>query len=112
MPIYDLGLDADGAPFYAMKWVRGRSLHDLIDDRITLDDRLALLPHVLAIADALAYAHAVGVLHRDLKPANVLVGDFGETIVIDWGLALELEVPEPAPVAAAPGAPSASRPRS
>ncbi len=92
VPIYDLGLDGDGAPFYAMKWVEGRSLHDLIDDRPSLDDRLALLPHVQAIADAIAYAHAVGVIHRDLKPANVLVGDFGETIVIDWGLALEAGV--------------------
>jgi hypothetical protein len=89
VPIYDLGLDPEGAPFYAMKWVEGRSLHDLIDERATLDERLALLPHVIAIADALAYAHAVGVIHRDLKPANVLVGAYGETIVIDWGLALE-----------------------
>ena len=100
VPIYDLGLDADGAPFYAMKWVEGRSLHDLIEARPTLDERLALVPHVIAIADALAYAHAVGVIHRDLKPANVLVGDFGETIVIDWGLALEAGAVD-APVAAA-----------
>ena len=102
VPIYDLGLDADGAPFYAMKWVEGRSLHDLIEARPTLDERLALVPHVIAIADALAYAHAVGVIHRDLKPANVLVGDFGETIVIDWGLALEAGAVDPPRADAAP----------
>jgi|GEM_PF-2868809 len=97
VPIYDLGLDAHGAPFYVMKWVLGRTLHDLIEDRPLLDDRLALLPNAIAITDALAYAHNAGVVHRDLKPANVLVGDFGETIVIDWGLALELDSPDDAP---------------
>ena len=94
VPIYDLGLDADGAPFYVMKWVLGRSLHELIEDRPTLDDRLALLPHAIAITDALAYAHNAGVVHRDLKPANVQIGDYGETIVIDWGLAVDLDAPE------------------
>ena len=80
VPIYDLGLDADGAPFYAMKWVEGRSLHDLIEAKATLEERVGLVPHVIAIADALAYAHAVGVIHRDLKPANVLVDNFNKTI--------------------------------
>src|SRR5438876_978392 len=54
------------------------------------DGRLGLVPHVLAVAEAVAYAHSEGVIHRDLKPANVMVGEFGETVVVDWGLAKDL----------------------
>ncbi len=91
VPVYEVGQWPDGAPFYAMKLVEGRSLDRVIADAITEDDRLALLPHMVAVADAIAYAHDRGYLHRDLKPANVLVGDFGETVVIDWGLAKRIE---------------------
>ncbi len=90
VPVYEAGRWPGGEPFYAMKLVSGRSLADVIAERTTLEERLALLPHVLAVAEAIAYAHTERIIHRDLKPANVLVGDFGETVVIDWGLAKDL----------------------
>jgi WD40 repeat protein len=90
VPVYEAGRWPGGEPFYAMKLVSGRSLADVIAERTTLEARLALLPHVLAVAEAIAYAHTERIIHRDLKPANVLVGDFGETVVIDWGLAKDL----------------------
>jgi WD40 repeat protein/tRNA A-37 threonylcarbamoyl transferase component Bud32 len=90
VPIHEIGRWPSGEPFYAMKLVSGRSLREVIRASETLDDRLALLPNAIAVADAIAYAHSVGVLHRDLKPANVLVGAFGETVVIDWGLAKDV----------------------
>jgi WD40 repeat protein len=73
-----------------MKLVSGRPLRDLIAERTTVDQRIGLLHHVIAVADAIAYAHGRNIIHRDLKPANVIVGDFGETVVIDWGLAKDL----------------------
>jgi WD40 repeat protein len=90
VPIYDAGRWTTGEPFYAMKLVSGRSLADVIAEKKTLQERLALLPHVLAVAEAIAYAHTERIIHRDLKPANVLVGEFGETVVVDWGLAKDL----------------------
>src|SRR5262245_25193950 len=73
-----------------MKLVRGRPLAAVIDEAKDLARRLGLVPTVLAVCDAVAYAHSERVVHRDLKPQNVLVGEFGETVVIDWGLAKEL----------------------
>ncbi|MCX5742369.1 MAG: serine/threonine-protein kinase, partial [Proteobacteria bacterium] len=87
VPLYDAGIGTDGRPFYVMRRVSGRPLDELLARAKRLDERLVLLPAVLAAIDAIAHAHKRGVIHRDLKPANILVGDLGETVVIDWGLA-------------------------
>jgi serine/threonine protein kinase len=86
VPIYDAGVLEDGQPFYAMRHVPGASLEQAVAE---CEDgkRLGLLVPVLAAAEAVAYAHTRGIIHRDLKPSNILVGPFGETVVIDWGLA-------------------------
>jgi eukaryotic-like serine/threonine-protein kinase len=96
VPVHDLGRWPSGQPFYAMKLVSGRSLHEVIAATPALDGRLALLPSVIAVADAIAYAHSERIIHRDLKPANVVLGEFGETVVIDWGLAKQLGEPDDA----------------
>ncbi|WP_428264080.1 WD40 repeat domain-containing serine/threonine protein kinase [Haliangium sp.] len=90
VPVYEAGTWADGTPFYAMKLVEGESLARLLGRTASLDERLPLLPHLIDAADALAYAHSHRIVHRDLKPANLIIGAFGETMVIDWGLAKDL----------------------
>ena len=95
VPVYQAGRWPSGEPFYAMKLVSGRPLDRVIADARTLEERLALLPTITAAVDAIAYAHSRRVVHRDLKPANVLVGDFGEIVVIDWGLAKDLDDDSP-----------------
>ncbi|HLL81291.1 MAG TPA: protein kinase, partial [Longimicrobium sp.] len=100
VPVYEAGRWHSGEPFYAMKLVSGRSLADVIGATPTLRERLALLPHALAVAEAMAFAHSKRIIHRDLKPANILVGEFGETVVIDWGLAKELTDAQEAAAAA------------
>ena len=72
-----------------MRRVQGRSLAEVIAELPGLGDRLALLPNLTIVAEALAYAHSRGVIHRDVTPANILVGAFGETVLIDWGLAAD-----------------------
>ena len=83
VPVHDAGALPDGRVFYAMKFVEGRIL-DHLDARNTLFDRLRIFQR---ICDTVAFAHARGVLHRDLKPGNVMVGPFGEVLVMDWGVA-------------------------
>ncbi len=122
VPVHDVGHTAEGRAFYAMRLVRGRTLAAAL--AASPDDLAARLRHVrtlLAVADAVAFAHARGVVHRDLKPANILVGEFGETQVMDWGVARVLGRAEPvetgrvgaggapAPLTAVPG-PEASDP--
>jgi eukaryotic-like serine/threonine-protein kinase len=94
IPIHDLGRWESGSPFYTMKLVSGRSLDKVIDEKKTFAQRLSLLPHALAVCEAVAYAHTQKIIHRDLKPANILVGSFGETVVIDWGIAKDLTNPQ------------------
>jgi len=105
VPVHDVGRHPGGGPFYAMKFVSGRSLKDAIADASSLEERLRLLPSVLAVAEAMAYAHSRSVVHRDLKPSNVVLGEFGETVVIDWGLAKELGHPDSDAPRAQTGAP-------
>src|SRR5262249_25468758 len=95
--LYEAARWPSGEPFLALKLVVGRSLADVIAATPDLKARLGLLPHLIAVVEALAYAHARGIIHRDLKPANVLVGDFGESVVIDWGLAKDLGAADATP---------------
>jgi serine/threonine-protein kinase len=105
IPVYGLGHYADGRPFYAMRFIQGDSLKDAIehfhrDDGPGRDpgERVLafreLLGRFVDVCNALAYAHSRGVLHRDLKPGNVLLGPYGETLLVDWGLAKLVAPPE------------------
>ena len=91
VPVYRAGFHPDGTPYYTMRLLAGRSLHDAVSVCVTLDDRLRLVHHVMNAAAAISFAHDQGVLHRDVKPANIMVGSLGETVVADWGLALTFE---------------------
>jgi len=84
VPIYDLGVNAKGELFYSMKHVRGTEWDDVISSRNEAEDLDALLK----VSDAVAFAHSRNVIHRDLKPRNIMLGDFGEVLVMDWGLAM------------------------
>ncbi len=97
VPIYELNVNELDKPFYVMKLVRGESLAQVLEGlreerpevlkRYGLEDLLGVFSRV---CDALAYAHSKGVVHRDLKPDNIMLGEFGETVVMDWGLAKPL----------------------
>lgn len=105
IPIYDIGRRADGSLICAQKLVRGRTLHQLLVEAPSREARLALLPAFVDVCQAVGYAHSRGVVHRDLKPANIMQGEFGETIVLDWGLARvlgEADAPVERPVSLDP----------
>jgi serine/threonine-protein kinase len=88
VPVYGLGLEGDGRPYFAMKLVKGVTLGSQLDDRSDLvEDRRRLLGVFEQVTQTMAYAHARGVIHRDLKPSNVMIGAFGEVQVVDWGFA-------------------------
>ncbi len=105
VPVYTLGYHRDGRPYYAMQFIRGRSLAEAIawfhrenapPDRTRKFDRVELqklLRHLIDVCHALEYAHSRGVLHRDLKPDNVMIGKYGETLLVDWGLAKSHDAP-------------------
>ena len=102
VPIHDLGVDAQGQNFYTMKLVRGITLRDVLDGlrkgRTLLINQYPLaelLKIFQKICDAVGYAHSQGIIHRDLKPANIMLGEYGEVLVMDWGLAKILDEPEP-----------------
>ena len=84
VPVHDAGVLPDGRAFYAMKLVRGRRLDAYVKPDMPLPERLRIFGR---ICEAVAFAHAHGVIHRDLKPSNIMVGAFGEVLVMDWGVA-------------------------
>jgi serine/threonine-protein kinase len=98
VPIYGLGKYADGRPFYAMRFIHGESLKTAIE-RFHQSEGVAqkpgerslalrqLLGRFIAVCNTIAYAHSRGIMHRDIKPANIMLGKYGETLVVDWGLA-------------------------
>jgi serine/threonine-protein kinase len=99
VPVYGLGRYSDGRPYYAMRFIRGLSLREAIvahyaaagnaaqDEAARELEFRGLIGRFIAVCNTLDYAHSRGVLHRDLKPANIMLGDYGETLVVDWGLA-------------------------
>ena len=108
IPVYGLGLDERGRPYYAMRFVRGESLKEAIarfhrevgPTREAGERSLAireLLRRFVDVCNTMAYAHGRGILHRDLKPANVMLGPYGETLVVDWGLAKAARRPDDEP---------------
>ena len=88
--VYEAGRFDSGEPFYAMPLFRGAPLGTEIAKRTKLAERLGLLANLTTVAEAIAYAHEQGIVHRDIKPDNILIGQFGETVVIDWGLAKDV----------------------
>lgn len=87
IPVYEIGKKQNNTPFYTMRLVQGKTLSEAIAHAESAEKRLRLLPHFRDICNAVAYAHSRGVVHRDIKPENIMIGKFGETVVLDWGLA-------------------------
>src|SRR5262249_36955615 len=102
VPIYALDEDAAGLPYYTMRFIEGRTLAEAIDDNPRRPAPQALrdlLRRFVDVCQTVGFAHSRGVIHRDLKPANVMLGDYGETLILDWGLAKVVGRDEPGPPA-------------
>jgi len=87
VPVYELGQRTDGTLYYTMRIVPGRTLAQAIAECTGRGERLSLVNHFSGLCQAIAYAHSRGIVHRDIKPDNVMIGEFGETVVLDWGMA-------------------------
>lgn len=93
VPVYDLGVDDQGAPLLAMKLVEGRPWNEVLNDDRAMDEADRLSKHLnilVTVARVTAFAHDNGIVHRDLKPSQVMIGNFGEVFVMDWGLAVSI----------------------
>ncbi len=116
VPVHGLGTDPEGQPFYTMKLVQGTDLAGVLK-QLAAGDREAVARYPLAqlliifqkVCDAVAFAHSRQVIHRDLKPANIMLGPFGEVLVMDWGLAKDLGETKAGPSNDSPGEPIANQ---
>jgi len=90
VPVHDSGVLPDGRAFYAMKFVQGTRLDDYLEAAPSLADKLRIF---LRICEPVGFAHSLGIVHRDLKPENVMIGAFGEVLVLDWGIAAQANTP-------------------
>jgi tetratricopeptide (TPR) repeat protein len=102
VPVYDLGTDMEGKAYYTMKLIQGDTLESIIEQLRAGDESYSLarlLGIFLRVCEPMAFAHSRGIVHRDLKPANVMVGEFGEVLVVDWGIAKAIGHPDDAELA-------------
>lgn len=109
VPVYGMGSNADGSPYYAMRLIDGESLSAKLkqlhhsnsgttrQDRLSVPTLRRLLNRYVSVCQTISYAHSRGVLHRDLKPDNIMLGAFGETLVVDWGIAKIIGQPDSLP---------------
>ena len=97
VPVHHVGLDEDGSPIIVLKLIEGVEWHDILEDAALVEQRFGAsdllawnLGILLQVTNALRFAHSRGIIHRDLKPANVMIGEFGEVYLLDWGIAVSL----------------------
>ncbi len=98
VPIHDIGIDEKNRLFFTMKYVNGRDLDSILSDlRNEIPEskkeysQMRLIRSIVSVCNAIAFAHSKGVIHRDLKPANIMIGDYGEVLVMDWGIAMVVD---------------------